>query len=144
MIWLADLPVQQRFRLSDGTRVLAAHAGPGYDHGPGVEADTSDEQLADLVKGCDADLFLCGDTHWPCDRWAGSVHVVNPGSVSNPRRDLTNDYRPCYALLDDQAEGYTITLWRVELDVAALTKAVNNSHFYPNPEWLLARYRTET
>jgi predicted phosphodiesterase len=140
--WLAQLPLEHRFALPDGTRVLAVHVAPGRDHGPGVDIVTTDDELAALIHGCEADLVLCGDTHWPCDRRVGSVRVVNPGSVSNPRRDFADDVRPSYAMIDADSSDYRVTLQRAELDLEALMDAVRASHFYPNPEWLIGKYRT--
>jgi predicted phosphodiesterase len=141
--WLAALPLEQRLTLPDGTRLLGVHTAPGRDDGQGVEPGLSDEELELLVAGCEADLVCVGDTHWPLDLRAGSVRVVNVGSVSIPRIDLSPDRRASYALLEASTTGYEITLHRVEYDYEAVVRAVQESHFFPNPEWLIGKFTGE-
>lgn len=83
--WLAGLPVEQRSALPDGTRLLAVHASPGRDDGPGVHPGLSDDELRDLLAGCEADLVIVGHTHRPLDRAVGAIRVVNLGAYAIPR-----------------------------------------------------------
>jgi predicted phosphodiesterase len=119
--WFRKLPLDFRFDLPDGTRVLAVHAAPGTDDGMGITINTSDEGLRALVEDAHADLVLVGHTHLPFDRMAGSVRVVNPGSVSNP---FPPDLRASYAILEADEQGYTIHHRRVDYDREAVIKAV--------------------
>jgi putative phosphoesterase len=111
--WLARLPLEQRLTLPDGTRLLAVHAAPGTDDGDGITPAQSDAELEAIVAGCDADLVCVGHTHWPQDRSAGGVRVVNPGSVSNP---FPPDLRAAYALLEADESGYRVEQRRVDHD----------------------------
>ena len=137
--WLAALPLEQRLTLPDGTRLLGVHAAPGRDDGPGVEPDTSDEELQSFMSGCHADLVCVGHTHWAQERRAGDVHVVNVGCVSNPRRDAP-DPRASYALLEADTGGHRLMLHRVAYDTEAVIRAIREHHFFPNPEWLIAKF----
>ncbi len=119
--WLKELPLDFRFTLPDGTRVLAVHAAPGTDDGMGININTSDEELCKLVENVEADLLLVGHTHLPFDRLVGSVRVINPGSISNP---FPPDLRACYAILEADEGGYTVQQRRVEYDREAVIEAV--------------------
>ncbi len=114
--WMRDLPLEHRLTLPDGTRLLAVHASPGKDDGPGVTPATTTEQLTALMAGADADLIVVGHTHWPQVHTLNSMRVINPGSVSNPP---AGDTRASYARLQADSAGYTIDFCRVEYDLDA-------------------------
>ncbi|MBV9173335.1 MAG: metallophosphoesterase family protein, partial [Chloroflexi bacterium] len=82
--WLAALPLEQRFDLPDGTRLLAVHVAPGQNDGLGIHPRLSDADLADQVANAAADLICVGHTHWPLDRTVTGGRVINSGNVSNP------------------------------------------------------------
>ena len=131
--WLADLPIEQRMTLPDGTRVLLVHAEPGRFGGPGISLHTTDEDLAARLAGCEADLVVVGHIHWPQDRVAGGVRLVNPGSVSNaPAADL----RASYAVIEADESGHQITFHRVEYDLEAAIAAVRAVH-HPVSDFLI-------
>jgi putative phosphoesterase len=119
--WFRELPLEFRFTLPDGTRVLAVHAAPGTDDGRGININISDEELWALIEDADADLVLVGHTHLPFDRRVGSIRVVNPGSVSNP---FPPDLRASYAVLETDEQGYAIHHRRVDYDRQAVIEAV--------------------
>ena len=121
--WLKELPLDFRFTLPDGTRILAVHAAPGTDDGMGININTSEEELCVLVEKSEADLVLVGHTHLPFDRMAGSIRVVNPGSVSNP---FPPDLRASYAILEANARGYSIHHRRVDYDRQAVIEALRD------------------
>ena len=124
--WLVDLPVEQRFTLPDGTRVLLVHASPGTDDGLGLHPNQSEHERRQLLTGAEADLLFIGHTHVPFDNSLGSLRLVNPGSVGNP---LPPDLRACYARLDVTESGHQISLHQVDYDrdaVLALTAEVNH------------------
>lgn len=100
------LPLETRLTLPDGTRLLGVHASPGTDDGLGVSPDTPVEKLNEMFSACAADLVCVGHTHWPANRRVGDVHVINLGSVSNPR---IPSLEATYVLLDVDASGYRIT-----------------------------------
>ncbi|HKG24506.1 MAG TPA: metallophosphoesterase family protein [Thermomicrobiales bacterium] len=120
--WLAGLPAEQRWMLPDGTRLLAVHAAPGRNDGPGVHPELSDDELRALLGGGEADLVIVGHTHRPLDRVAGGVRVVNLGSLSNPPRG--EDPRASYVLLVADKAGYRVEHRRVDYDRRAVIREV--------------------
>jgi putative phosphoesterase len=134
--WLAELPLEQRLTLPDGTRLLGVHAAPGTAHGDGIRPTHSDDQLAELVSGAEADLVLVGHTHWALDRTVYDVRVVNLGSLSNP---LAPDLRASYALIEADGAGYRLEQRRVDYDHEAVIAALE-AVGHPAPA-LIVRYQ---
>lgn len=120
--WLAELPLERRFVLPDGTRVLCVHASPGRDDGPGVHPGLDREALRPLLAGCDADLVFVGHTHWPLDVEVDGVRLVNAGSVSNA---FPPDLRAGYVLLEAEGAGYRLEQRRVAYDREAVVAALH-------------------
>lgn len=120
--WLAGLPVEQRWTLPDGTRMLVVHASPGRDDGPGFTTETPTADMITLLDGCKADLVIVGHTHQPVDRTVNGIRVINPGSVSNTPPDAS-DKRAAYILLDADSDGYRVEFRRVAYDRAAAAAA---------------------
>jgi hypothetical protein len=116
---------------------LCVHASPGQDDGDGINPALPEGDFVQLLDGCQADLVLVGHLHWPFDRSAGGVRVVNPGSVSYP---WAPDMRASYALIEAGHGGFEVWLRRVHFDVEAVIQSIWESDFYPNPEWLVRRY----
>jgi diadenosine tetraphosphatase ApaH/serine/threonine PP2A family protein phosphatase len=137
--WLAELPLEQRLTLPDGTRLLGVHAAPGTAHGEGIRPTHSDEQLAELLSSAEADLVLVGHTHWALDRTVYDLRVVNLGSVSNP---LAPDLRASYALIEADRTGYRLEQRRVEYDHAAVIAALQ-AVGHPAEEFIAAHQRGE-
>ena len=131
--WLANLPLEQRLTLPDGTRLLGVHASPGRDDGAGIQPRHSDAELEALLAGCEVDLVMVGHTHIALDRRVGGVRVVNLGSVSNP---VTAGLQASYVLLDADSSGYVIQLRRVDYDREAVIKAIEQVH-HPTPSFLI-------
>jgi predicted phosphodiesterase len=111
--WLEGIPLEYRTALPDGTRVLCVHAAPGQDDGWGIHPALSQQELASVLAGCEADLVCVGHTHWPLQLEVDGVRVVNVGSVSNP---FPPDLRACYTLLEADASGYRLEQRRVDYD----------------------------
>ena len=137
--WLAHLPVEQRLRLPDGTRLLAVHASPGRDDGHGILAEHSDAEVEELLAGCQADLVLVGHTHRALDRQVGGIRVVNPGSISNP---VPAGGPARYVLVEADLEGYTIVQREVAYDHDAVIQAIEAVH-HPSPAYLSQFMRTQ-
>lgn len=137
--WLADLPLEQRQTLPDGTCLLAVHAAPGHDDGDGVHPKLTDAELQQLVAGCNADLVCVGHTHTPLDVTADGVRVVNPGSVSNP---FPPDLRASYVLLEADKTGLELRHRRVEYDREAVIAQLEAIH-HPSPDYLIRFMRGE-
>ncbi|MCU1430807.1 MAG: phosphodiesterase, family [Actinomycetia bacterium] len=137
--WLATLPREHRTALPDGTRVLAVHASPRADDGPGIEPRRTDAELTDLLRGCNADIVFAGHTHRPVDRRVGSVRALNLGSVSNP---VPPDLRASYVVVDADVSGHHVQHRRVPYDGEAVIDALERLN-HPGKQWLIAHQRGE-
>ena len=137
--WLTNLPLEVRLTLPDGTRILGVHASPGRDDGPGIQPQHSDGKLEQRLAGCEADLVIVGHTHVPLDRQVGKIRVINLGSVSNP---VTPGLYATYALLDADAQGYSIQLRSVDYDREAVINAIEQSR-HPTLSFLTGFMRGE-
>jgi putative phosphoesterase len=93
--WLAALP--PTVVLDD---VLFCHATPTSDMDI-VTVLSPDERLQVLFRSVDQALVVCGHTHTQYDRRAGSVRVVNAGSVGLPYEDEPGAY---WAIVGDDVE----------------------------------------
>lgn len=111
--WLSQLPIDFRITLENGTKCLCVHASPGLDDGHGIDIETSDAELRKLLHGCEADLIFIGHTHQQIDRKIDRWHVVNPGSISNPRPPVL---KACFAILETSPEGNKIIHRQVDYD----------------------------
>ncbi len=134
---LRALPLEHRVTLPDGTRVLAVHASPGADHGEGIHAGQSDEQIAAILADGEADLMFVGHTHSHLDRSVDGRRAVNLGSVSLPK---PGDLRACWSLLEATPSGYTIDHRRVAYDLQAVIDALERVR-HPSREWLSTFFR---
>jgi len=123
--WLAALPLEHRFELPDGTRVLIVHAAPGHDDGDGIRPNHTDDEVRTILKDCKADLIVVGHTHIALDRIVDGIRVVKLGSVSNPH---TPDLRASYAMLEADESNHTVKLHRVDYDRQAVIQAIKNAH----------------
>lgn len=137
--WLERLPLEIRLKAPDDTRILCVHASPGTDDGVGVHAEQSDDEIASLLSGCDADLIFVGHTHRPLVRTVGEHVVVNLGSLSNPRPP---DLRASYVLLDLNDSGTRFQHRRVSYDHESFAEAVRRSG-HPASEFILMHQRGE-
>jgi len=131
--WLAALPDDQQLDLSDGTSLLGVHASPGADDGPGIDTISSDEQLATLLAGCDADLVVGGHTHYATDRRVGPTRALNPGSVGLPRRCVGASWM----LIDADPFGTRIQHRRAPFDVGEVVADLH-ARRYPNADFVAA------
>jgi predicted phosphodiesterase len=123
--WLAEMPLENSVTLPDGTRVLLVHAAPGTDSGVGIQESQSDEDLATVLSGVDADLVIVGHTHRPLDRQSGKTRVWNLGSVSMP---FTDDIRAMWSLLEADGARYVLSRQYAEYDVDAMLKMLSEVH----------------
>lgn len=135
--WLDALPLEFRTTLPDGTRFLGVHSAPGTDDGWGIHLDLTDDELRDLLAGCEADLICTGHTHEPLERRLADYHVVNLGSVSNP---LPPDLRASYVLLQADAVGYQLSHRRVEYDRESVIAQIEKMR-HPGTQFLVRHFR---
>ena len=99
------------------------------------------EELADhLVRhlrraGHDADLICVGHSHWQTERRINGVHVVNPGSVGNPKGSITAKY----AILEAEKSGYQVHMRQVAFDAQAVLKQLDEVR-HPAPAYIRLFY----
>lgn len=120
--WLAALPLDYRATLPDGSRFLGVHCAPGYDDGVGFKPSMPETSVAAALGDCAADLVCVGHTHEMMNVRVPPYHLVNLGSVSNPKAP---DLRASYALLEANETGYTIVLHSVTYDLQAVIAALD-------------------
>lgn len=121
--WLAELPLEFHTTLPDGTRFLGVHAAPGRDDDPGLYPTTTEADIAAALDGVPADLICVGHTHEVMDVIVNGRHLVNLGSVSNPKAP---DLRASYVLLTADASGHTINHHYVAYDRQAVIALLEN------------------
>lgn len=96
--WLAGLPTTLRVELG-GAKFFLAHASPRNPASAGLDfATMSEDALRAECAGMDADVILLGHTHVPALRKIGNTHIVNPGSLGQPRHGLPS---ATYAVWED-------------------------------------------
>lgn len=96
--WLAGLPATLRVEMG-GARFFLAHSSPRDPASGGLDfATMSDDALRAELDGVDADVVLLGHTHVPALRRIGNTHIVNPGSLGQPRHGLPS---ATYAVWED-------------------------------------------
>lgn len=115
--WLANLPLEHRVILPDGTRCLGVHAAPGTDDGAGFKPGMDAAQMVAQLADCAADLVIVGHTHQRLDEQVGDVHLINLGSVSNP---VGGDLRAKYVILTADETSHTIEPRFVDYDHQAV------------------------
>ena len=135
--WLSQLPLEQNLILPDGTNCLLIHAAPGNDDGSGIDKDMPDEEIRKLLQECPADLLCVGHTHQPINRKVDRWHILNPGSISNPRPPVLE---ASYAILDANIEGYIIEHRKVEYDREQVIHQVHKLK-HPGADFIIKHMR---
>lgn len=114
--FLLQLPLTKRITI-EGRRILLVHGTP---------RDPLDEYVLDdpvmwkrRLEGVDADLVLVGHTHMQFTLNLNGVHLINPGSVGQPR---DGDPRAAYAVIDFQTSK--IELRRIDYPVEETVAAI--------------------
>jgi putative phosphoesterase len=98
LAYLAALPTTARVELG-GARFFLAHASPREPMTRPIDLlATPENVLRSELEGIDADVILLGHTHVPAIRRVGKAHIVNPGSLGQPRHGLPS---ATYAVWED-------------------------------------------
>jgi putative phosphoesterase len=107
--WLASLPVE--INISFGAkRVWVRHASP-WDEETYVYPDSVD--LLRQIVPPPEDYWILGHTHHPFSRESDGGHLVNPGSIGQPR-----DYNPAPSYMISDLSASTLEHRRTTYDVA--------------------------
>lgn len=128
---LTTLPAHQRTVLPDGSALLGLHASLRRDDGAGIDSTSSDDALAKVIDGCEADIVVGGHTHDPTDRVVAGVRALNPGSVGIPRR--TGE--ASWLLVEADGSGVHIEHRSAAFDVDAVVSDLYGRG-YPNAPFL--------
>jgi putative phosphoesterase len=116
--YLRGLPFDRR-EVINGREVLCVHGSPRKINEYLYE-DRPASVFANVARVANADVLFFGHTHLPYQKQAGRTLFVNTGSVGKPK---DGDPRAGYVLADF-GETLTISVRRVDYDVAAAAKAV--------------------
>jgi putative phosphoesterase len=115
--FLRALPPTRRLVLDD-KRVVMVHATPVdplYSYLP-----LDPDRWRRAVVGIDADILLVGHTHLPFHIRLDHLHVVNPGSVGQPK---DGDPRAAYAVIEDGIPKLARVAYPIERTVERLRAA---------------------
>jgi putative phosphoesterase len=112
--FLLSLPLTQQLEVDGLGQTLFCHATPRDDEEI-VTPLTSDERLASILDGVEADAVVTGHTHMQEDRLVGGIRWINAGSVGLPYED---DIKAFWALL-----GPDVELRRTQFDAGAAARA---------------------
>ena len=115
--WLGKLPLEYTTTLPDGTRFLGVHAAPGTDDGVGLHPALPEAAIAAALDGVSADLICVGHTDEVMDVGVNGRHLINLGSVSNPKAP---DLRASYVLLTAEKHEHDVQFHYVEYDSQAV------------------------
>lgn len=137
--WMADLSLEYRITLPDGTSVLLVHASPNTCKGKGLTPDQSDDEVWDKFGVAEETLIFVGHMHKVQERFIKDKHIIGLGSIGKP---IGKELRASYAILDADETGYTITQHYAEYDTEAFIQQLYEVH-YPTPTFLEQFYRGE-
>jgi putative phosphoesterase len=98
--FLYGLPERVELEVAGLGHVLFCHAVPQNDLDI-VTPLTSEERLARILEGVDADVVVAGHTHIQEDRRVGGIRWINAGSVGMPYEEQPGAY---WALLGPDVE----------------------------------------
>jgi putative phosphoesterase len=112
LAYLADLPLEQRVT-HGGKKILLVHGSPDSikEH---LDSETPEKRLRELAKNAKADVIVCGHSHRPFFREAGTAYFINPGSVG---RSEQRDARASYAILQIKTGSFQIQHVRIEYNL---------------------------
>lgn len=137
MDWLAQLPLEIRRILPDGTSVLLVHARPGEHNGKSLTPDLTDDEVWELFGHVPEDLIFIGHTHKIQERRINGKHIFNPGCIGKP---TDTDVRATYAILEADENGYSITPHFVEYNIEPVIEQLYQFK-YPTPDYVTQFYR---
>ena len=109
--YIQSLP--DRLELIDG-KILVVHGSPNNPLDEYLYPDTDIERLSALGYK----TIISGHTHYPMSRHTGSVHVINPGSVGQPR----DRKDPSWGLYDTDTDEFDVI--RVQYDNTRLKQQI--------------------
>lgn len=92
--WIETIPISVSLNI-DGCKILVCHGTPTSNEAY-LYPDATQNVLAEY-KSLPYDFIILGHTHYPMDIKAGTVRLINPGSIGQPR---TKSKEASWATLD--------------------------------------------
>ncbi|MDD3042491.1 MAG: metallophosphoesterase family protein [Methanosarcinaceae archaeon] len=121
MEYLQKLPLVIKEEI-DGKKLFLTHASPRsiYEYiKPEIPDEKILEMLAEPMEPVDSDYLIVGHSHIPLKRKLGSLTIINPGSVGQPRDRET---RASCAVFD--TETGEVEFLRLEYDIEAVCSKI--------------------
>lgn len=112
--YLKKLPLLIKEEI-EGKKLYLTHANPRsiFEY---IKPETTDEEIQKMIdeamEPVEAEFLLVGHSHIPVNRELGSLKIINPGSVGQPR---DGDARTSCAVLD--TEDGKVEFLRIEYDI---------------------------
>ena len=119
--FLAQLPEQVTLHVDGLGDILFCHATPRNDMEI-FTPNTPQERLNTIFSGVESQIVVCGHTHMQFERQAGSVRILNAGSVGMPYADRPGAY---WLLLGPEG----IDFRRTEYDIEMAAQYVRDSGY---------------
>jgi predicted phosphodiesterase len=118
IVFVRDLPFEQRLEVAPGHELLVVHANPRDLEGQ-IRPDSSDEMLRPMLLGETAEVVAFGHYHVPFVRRLDDWTLVDVASVGMPR---DGDQRAVYAVLNWEQGAWRIEHRRVAFDIQAVAR----------------------
>lgn len=112
LTWLGALPEEHRMEVH-GRRLLFVHGSPRGNM-DSLFPSTPESDMLESLENCEADIVLCGHTHWAFSRRIGGIHLIGAGSVGLP---FDGDPRAAYAIVEVTERESSVTHIRLDYDV---------------------------
>lgn len=120
---LADLPLSWETTGPSGQKLVFVHATPWSTH-PIVLPDAPEEMAQRILDEAGAQVLLYGHIHIAYSRPVGDRRLACVGSVGMP---FDGNWRPCFAIVEDDGSGWRVEHVRVEYDREAYLSALLQS-----------------
>ncbi len=133
---LAGLPLSWEATGPSGQTLAFVHATPWSTH-PLVLPDAPDEMARRMLDEAGVNVLLYGHIHQAYSRAVGDRTLACVGSVGMP---FDGDWRPCFAVAEDDGAGWRVEHVRVEYDREAYLAALLKSGV-PNAEGFVTSIR---
>lgn len=125
---IASWPDELVLRFPDAPPIRVFHGLPN-DPWHGLHPLLADSDIESALATVAETTIIAAHTHLPMNHHAGAYHVINPGSVGVP---LDGELSASYALLDGNANGWTVTFRRLPFDNTTLLDEFARTHFAEN------------
>ena len=109
---LANLPVSWETTGPSGQTLAFVHSTPWSTH-PVILPDAPEEMARRMLDAAGAQMLLYGHIHYAYTRQVDDRTLACVGSVGMP---FDGDWRPCFAVAEDDGAGWSVEHVRVEYD----------------------------